>query len=313
MGSILGIAGFCLTGHAQNSAAQNQASVIDLSRQQTTNVQPQFQQQSLPLGVNVNEMPVSTSGDLDLGIQAIMKRKEAEEPFRFFADASEFYTDNVALARTGRQSDSYFFGDVGFTYQRRVTDDLTFETTVRQGFFEYSQFKSLDFADFNAGAGLTYQWKKLWDIAFFGRYNLERFTPNGDLNHAFFTNNTLTIGAQKTFTFNQRDYLYVGYSSIFGWADPTSSERGEHGLFAGGHYNFTRHITADLYYRIAVFDYTAGRTDLNQTVVASVAYVFNDYAKLTASASFASDISNHSVYNYDLFTAGGGVALQIKF
>lgn len=262
--------------------------------------------------MNVNQEALTTPGDFDLGIQAIMKRREAEQPFRFFADTAEFYTNNVGLTRTHQQSDAYFFADVGFTYSRKVTDELTFETTLRQGFFRYNQFTPLNFEDFNAGVGLTYDWKKLWDLTFFGRYNFERFTQ-GNISSDFFLNNTLAIGAQKTFEFNGGNYIYLGYSSIFGWATPLSKQRDEHGLFAGTHYNFIRKFSGDLYYRIAVFDYTVGRTDLNQTVVASLAYTFNNYAKLTASVSFASDISNHSVYNYDLVTAGGGLAVQIKF
>jgi len=275
-----------------------------------------MQQQSLPLGVNVSQLPVTTSGDLDLGIQVILKRKEAEQPFRFFADAAEFYTNNVFLSRNNRQSDSYFFADVGFTYQRKITDELSLETTVRQGFFRYSQYREVDFEDFNAGVGLTYDWKKLWDINLFSRYNFERFT-SGDISSDFFRNHTITVGAQKSFYFNnqsnQGNYAYLGYSSIFGWSTPTSSQRNEHGFFSGVHYNFTRKFSGDIYYRIAAFTYEVGRTDLNQTVVVSLAYIFNDYARLTASASYASDISNHSVFNYDLFTTGGGIALQLKF
>jgi len=73
-------------------------------------------------------------------------------------------------------------------------------------------------------------------------------------------------------------------------------------------------LAADLYYRAALFDYNStGRTDINQTVVASLAYYFNDYAKVSASASFATEQANHSVYDYDLFTTGGGVAFQLRF
>lgn len=306
LGAFAGIACLGLSSYAQNPGA------IDVARQQTMNIQPQLQQQSLPLGVNANQLPVYTPGDLDLGIQVILKRREAEQPFRFFADTAEFYTNNVGLTKTNKQADSYFFADFGFTYERKLNDDLTFETTVRQGFFRYSEFRSLDFEDFNAGTGLSYDWKRLWDITVFARYNFERFT-DGSLGSEFFQNHTISFGGQKTWGFNGGHYIYLGYSSIIGWASPTDAERDEHGFFLGGHYNFTRRFTGDIYYRVAVFDYSIGRTDLNQTVVASLAYIFNDYAKLTASASFASDRSNHSVFDYDMVTTGGGLAFQLKF
>lgn len=307
MGWICGVIGFAVP-----ASAQNQTSLVESARQRTNEI-PQMQQQSLPLGVNVDQTALTTPGDLDLGIQLIMKRSEVEQPFRFFADASEFYTNNVGLTRSNTQSDSYFFGDVGFTYERRLTDELRFETTVRQGFFRYSQFNQLDFEDLNAGAGLSYEWKKLWDLTFFGRYNFERMTQ-GDVSRDFFRDHTITVGAQKTFLFAQNNYAYAGYSSMFGFASPTVAQRDEHGFYAGAHYNFTRKFGAELYYRIAAFDYTGtGRTDLNQTVIATLIYVFNDYARLTASASYTSDLSNHSVFNYDVVNTGGGLALQLRF
>jgi len=315
IGGLLGVAGFGLPCQAQNPSASavDRSNFVDLSRQQSTNIIPQMQQSSLPLGVSAGDLPVSTSGDLDLGVQVIMKRKEKEQDFRFFADAAEFYTDNVALAKNHQQGDSYFFGDVGFTYQHNLTDALAIEATVRQGFFRYDTFKSLNLDDFNGGTGLTYDWKKLWDLTFFTRYNYERFS-NDDIGNSFFQNDTLTFGAQKTWMSSQRDYLYAGYSSIVGWSSPKASQRDEHGLYFGTHYNFSHEFSADFYYRIALFDYAVGgRTDLNQTMVASFAYIINDYAKITASASFAVDNSNQSVFDYNLFTGGGGVALQIKF
>ncbi len=317
MGKRFAISGvlFLLCGMAAVSStalAQNPSAAIESSRLRSSEAGPQFQSQSLPLGANVEQLALRTSGDLDLGVQLIMKRQEREEPFRIFADTAEFFTSNVALTRTGARSDSYFFGDVGFTYNKHITDDLQVEATVRQSFFRYSTYSRLDFEDMNAGTGLTYQLKKVWDVTVFGRYNFERMTQE-NANRDFFRNSTITIGAQKTFSFNNGNYAYFGYSSIFGFSAPTSAERDEHGIFAGAHYNFSRQLSAELYYRIAAFPYTVGRTDLNQTAVLTLAYAFNDYARLTASVSFTSDRSNHSVYDYDVANTGGGLAFQLRF
>lgn len=298
------------SSQAQNPA--NQQANADQARQTINNVPPQLQQQPLQLGVNVGQA-VPTPGDLDLGIQMILKKREAEQPFRLFADVAEFYTNNVALTRSGKQGDNYFFADVGCTYTRKLTEDLTFETTLLQGFFRYSKFASTyDFEDFNVGGGLTYDWKKLWNLSFFGRYNFERFTQ-GNINSDFYSGHSFTFGAQKTFTFNGGNYIYVGYSTDLGLAFPTSTQRDENGFYGGVHYNFTSKFSGDLSYRITVFNYTEGRTDLNQTTVATLAYTFNDHCKLTGSLSYASDISSQSAYNYDLVNTGGGLALQIKF
>lgn len=301
----LGLICFSSPASAQNSATE-------AARQTTEQTEPAFQPQSLPLGVNVNSLAQPTPGNMDLGIQEILKRKEVEQPFRFFADVAGFYTNNVALVPTGKQGDSYVFMDIGFTYDQKLNDEWSVESTIRQGFFEYSHFTSFDFQDFNLGGGLTYQPKKLAGIAFFARYNFERFT-HGDLSQDFFRNNTITLGAQKTFVFNQYQYAYIGYSSVLGWAVPDDSQRDEHGFFGGIHYNFNRKLYAELYDRVACFNYEIGRTDLNETVVATVGYVFNDYARLTASFTYVTDRSNHSVYDYGALTTGGGVALQLRF
>ena len=47
-----------------------------------------MEQTTLPLGVSTNDLATYTPGDLDLGVQAILKRKQAEQPFRFFADVA---------------------------------------------------------------------------------------------------------------------------------------------------------------------------------------------------------------------------------
>jgi hypothetical protein len=100
---------------------------------------------------------------------------------------------------------------------------------------------------------------------------------------------------------------------VFGWATPGNAQRDEHGLFGAIHYNFTRKLYAELYDRAAVFNYSSGRTDFNQTMVATLGYIFNDYARLTATFSYVNDRSNHSVFDYDAGTTGGGLALQLRF
>ncbi|HWB58736.1 MAG TPA: hypothetical protein VG733_04555 [Chthoniobacteraceae bacterium] len=294
---------------AQNLGGNNAA---EAARQTTQQTDSAFQPQSLPLGVNAGSLAQPTPGNLDLGIQEILKRKEVEQPFRFFLDVAGFYTNNVALVPAGKQGDSYLFTDIGFTYDQKLNDEWSVESTIRQGFFQYEHFTTFDFQDFNLGGGLTYQSKKLWNTAFFARYNFERFTK-GDLSEDFFRNNTVTVGAQKTFFFNQYQYAYVGYSSVFGWATPSNSQRDEHGFFAGVHYNFDKKFYAEVYDRVACFNYSVGRTDLNETVVATLAYVFNDYARVTASFTYVTDRSNHSAFDYGALTTGGGLALQLRF
>lgn len=309
LGLLFGAAIFGSSSRAQTPQGQG----IEQARLRTNDVRSDFRQKPLDIGINMDGSPVVTPGDLDLGIQAILKRREQEQYFRLFGDAAGFYTNNVALTKNNPQADSYFFADVGLTYQRMVNENLQVEATIRQALFRYNTYSQFDFESFNAGTGVSYVVKQAWDIMLSARYNYERMT-SGDIGSAFFSNNTITVGAQKTFPFANGNYAFAGAAAIFGFSSPLSSQRDEYGLFGGGHYNFTRKFTGDVYYRIASYCYTeGGRTDLNQTAVFSLAYLFNDYARVTASVSLTSDRSNQSVYDYSVINAGGGLSFQYRF
>ena len=258
------------------------------------------------------ELIPTTPGNTDIGLQLILKRNEALRPFRLFADAAGYYTNTVGLASHAKQGDAYVLASFGASYERKLTPALSLEITVRESLFRYDAFNQLNFESLNAGAGLSYEIQKLWGIALFGRYNFERLT-NHDLSEEFFHNHTLTAGLQKTFAFGSGHFLYAGYSSVFGFADPVPAERDEHGLFAGLHVDLGHKFTGDLYYRAALFDYAGNRNDFNQTVNASLAWNLTKWASVNASASFTVDRSNHSSFNYDVLNTGGGISLRIRF
>ena len=122
------------------------------------------------------------------------------------------------LVHTGTQGDSYLFMDLGFTYEQKLTDEWTIESHDPPGIFPLRPFQLVEFRGFQPRRRLSpTSAKSCGTSRFFGRYNFERFTK-GDLGEDFFRNNSITIGMQKTFIFNQYQYAYFGYSSVFGWA-----------------------------------------------------------------------------------------------
>jgi predicted porin len=121
------------------------------------------------------------------------------------------------------------------------------------------------------------------------------------------------VGAQKGWVWKGSNSIYVGYTSMFGFADPQASQRDEHSVFAGAQVRVTPRLAAELYYRLSLFDYQGGRYDLNQTVVTSLAFHFTKWCELNASVSFAADRSNRSQFDYNAVTTGAGLTLTFMF
>ena len=256
---------------------------------------------------------VATPGDSDLGKQIVLPLTESAHPWRLFASAADYYTDNATFTRTNRQADGYFFSEVGARYEGKLTESLGFETTIRQGFFRYHDLTAQDFNSLNAGSGLYYRLKELWNITVFGRYNFEWLTDSG-AGRDLLTNHTLSVGAQKTFTFDGGNFIYVGYTSIFGFAEQSALQRNEHVLYGGAQAHLTRDLDADFYARLALFDYRQGnRRDVNGTVVAALTYHLNKRLSVNASYSFVFDRANQSRFDYDAGTVGGGLAFRYDF
>ena len=258
-------------------------------------------------------LALETPGDPDLGRQIILQPRGHATPFSFFASAADYYTDNATLSKSNRQGDGYFFSEVGARYERTLAESLSIEATVRQGFFRYHGLSSQDFNSLNAGTGLYYDWKELGGITVFARYNFERLSDES-LGRELLHNHTLSVGAQKTFACQGGNLIYVGYASIFGFAEQPAAERNEHSLYAGAQVHLTPALDADLYARLAFFDYRQGtRRDLNGTVVTALTYHFSRQFAVNASFSFVFDRSNRSRFDYNAATTGGGLSFRYEF
>ncbi len=292
--------------------AQAPASEAEQARLRVRSVGTNIEMFGQPPDDRSNRAP-ATPGDSDLGSQFIVPLGEPVLPWRLFATAEEYYTNNVTLARNNKQADGYFFGEVGARYESKLSDTLSFETVIREGFFRYDSLTAQNFNSLNAGAGLFYNLTDLWDITLYGRYNFE-WDTNSRSSRDLYTAHTLTVGAQKTFALRGRNFIYIGYSSIFGWAQQFAAQRNEHSLYLGAQTHLTKALDADLYTRFALFDYRqGGRKDFNGTVTAALTYHFNKQFSVNASFTYVLDRSNRSASNYDAATTGGGINFKYQF
>jgi hypothetical protein len=247
-----------------------------------------------------------------LGDQVILKHHEKDQPFSTFVNLSGFYTNNAALTDAARVEDYFFVGDVGVSYQPRITRDLVAEFTARQAIFRYARYDVLDFESLNLGAGLTYVVRPLGGIALTARYNFNRLI-DGQEHNEFFKNQTLSLGVIKSVELSKAHSLYAGYSSVLGWSDPVAPQRDEHGIFLGYHVNLTRSPSSDVFYRGAYFDYLKDRGDWNQSLSFSIKWQPSPWFNVSGSASGGFNNSNRNVFDYEVFNGGIALSASLAF
>jgi hypothetical protein len=259
------------------------------------------------------ETAPASPGDSDIGVQQVLKRRDKLQPFTLFGDFSGFYTSNVALAKQGLQEDAFYVGTVGASWQPRITNELLGEVTVKQQFFRYDQTQALDFNSLNIGGGLTYVLRNFYDLTLFNRFNFQRLT-DGEEDQEFYKEYRVSFGAQKVFPLAKAHYLFVGAGVDLPFSDPYVSQRYEYSLYGGYHLDITRDFQANVFYRIAAYDYAVGhRDDLNNNASIALTYEICDYLTLTGSFSAGFNNSNQPVFDYEVYNSGGGLTLKYKF
>jgi hypothetical protein len=293
---------------AQNNTAVDAAIEQNRLFQSTPGLrQPEYE------GSAKGETAPATEGDPDLGMQQILKRNEKYQPFRVSGSTELSYTDNVGLVKKGAQGDAYFVGSVEAAWVPKITESFYAEASVRQQFFRYDKFDGLDFDSLNLGAGLTYYWKDLANMASTVRYNYNRLT-DGDEGKEFFRNHQLSAGLNKTFAHTRNLFTFVDATAQFSLSDPYDAQRWEYALTGGVFGRIARHWDAQASYRIALYDYfSEGRDDLNQGINLQTGYHFCPWATVGALTTFTFNNSTQPAFDYEAINTGGGVYLNVKF
>ena len=120
----------------QTATAQNPTQAVD--RAQLLRAQPTLRDEPTDDDTGTDDThAVASPNDPDLGEQAILKRSEHYRAFTVYASAPISYTSNVALTRTGEESDVLFTPSIGITYAPRITSTLYGHISVGQQFSHY--------------------------------------------------------------------------------------------------------------------------------------------------------------------------------
>ena len=224
-----------------------------------------------------------------------------------------YYTSNVALVEHGKVGAVITAPVVGLTYAPRFQRTLFGEFTFRQQFFYYgNDLSSFNFASFDAIAGLAYYIPKLHNLALRANVDFNRLTGTDDFD-GFFSNLGLVLNAEVPIPIGRAQQISLGtYANISLYADPQPPRRNDFGLYAGYAVSLSRNFSLNAATTFVVRPYdSGGRTDVSEIIALSGNYRIRDWLTVSAVSSFVANQSNRSVFDYNVFNIGGGIASEL--
>ena len=257
---------------------------------------------------------VASENDADIGEQQILKRVQRYEPLSVSLAAPFYYTSNVALVRSGEQSDLVFAPAAGVTYAPRISNTFFASFTLQRQEFYYDKFSALDFGSFDFRAGLTWILPKAHNLMLRAEYDYNRLTFSNSFND-FFTNHSIFLNAELPFRFGRAQQLSIGADTNLSLSSsPSAPRRHEFDVYVGYAVSLTRSLTLGAVGRVFVRDYeSVDRTDVSQVLALTANYRITKQLSAGAATTFAWSRSNKSVFDYDVANFGGAVSVTFKF
>ena len=303
---------FANEGWAQTA---NQA---QLTREQAPSAFPS----TVPSGPEAGNV-VAAPGDADLGEQQILKRTEEYQPFTISAGVPFYWTSNVALTRSGEQSDFVVAPSAAAFYEPRITNTLYGLVDVREQLFYYDQFDNFNFGSFDFEVGLRYLVPQWHNLLLRIEYDYNRLTEKNSFA-AFFQNHAIILDAEIPFRFGRAQTLTLGADANISMAateshqapniNAISAQRTDYAVYLGYSAFLTRSFFVNAVGTLVVRQYyEGGRDDISEILALTANYRVNKYLTLSAVSTLAASQSNQSVFDYQVANLGGAVALQVKF
>jgi hypothetical protein len=302
-----------------NKSSAQTANQAQLTREQAPSA---FPPSVPPTGVEGGNV-ASAPGDADLGEQQILKRTEGYQPFTLSAGAPFYWTSNVALTRSGEQSDFVVAPAFAAFYEPRITSTLYGLIDVREQLFYYDRFDNFNFGSFDVEAGFRYLVPQWHNLLLRVEYDYNRLTEKNSFA-AFFQNHAIIIDASVPFQFGRAQTLTLGaFANISVGAEESgqppninaiSAQRSDYGAYLGYSAILTRSFFINAIGTLVVRQYYEGdRDDISEILALTANYRVNKYLTVSAVSTLAASQSNKSVFDYQVANLGGAVALQVKF
>jgi len=295
------------------------ANQAQLTREQAPSAFPPTVPPTGAEGGNVAAAP----GDADLGQQQILKRVEEYQPFTISVGAPFYWTSNVALIRSGEQSDFVVAPSSAAFYEPRINSSLYGLIDVREQLFYYDRFDNFNFGSFDVEAGFRYLVPRWHNLLLRVEYDYNRLTEKNSFA-AFFQNHAFIIDASVPFQFGRAQSLTLGtFANISVAAEESgqppninaiSAQRSDYGAYLGYSAILTRSFFINAVGTLVVRQYyEGGRDDISEILALTANYRVNKYLTVSAVSTLAASQSNQSVFDYNVANLGGAVALSVKF
>lgn len=261
-----------------------------------------------------NGRAVESPNDADIGEQEILKRIERYEPWTVSVATPFYYTSNVALVRSGEQSDMLFAPAAGVTYAPRFTSTLYGSFSLQRQEFYYDKFSALNFGSFDFRAGLVYVLPKAHNLLLRAEYDYNRLTFSNSFND-FFSNHSIFLSAELPFRIGRAQQISLGADTNLSLdSSPSAPQRHEFDVYLGYAVSVTRSLSLSAVGRIFVRDYQSiDRTDVSEVLALTANYRITKYFSAGAATTFAWSQSSKSVFDYDVANIGGALSLTFKF
>src|SRR5881398_514061 len=301
-----------------NEGSAQTANQAQLTRERAGSAFPS----TVPSGPEAGNV-VAAPGDADLGEQQILKRTEEYQPFTISAGVPFYWTSNVALTRSGEQSDFVVAPSAAAFYEPRITNTLYGLVDVREQLFYYDQFDNFNFGSFDFEVGLRYLVPQWHNLLLRLEYDYNRLTEKNSFA-AFFQNHAFIIDASVPFQLDRAQTLTLGaFANISAAAEESgqppninaiSAQRSDYGTYLSYSAALTRSFFINAVGTVVVRQYyEGGRDDISEILALTGNYRVNKYLTLSAVSTLAASQSNQSVFDYQVVNLGGAVALQVKF
>lgn len=253
-------------------------------------------------------------GDEEYGEQRILLRRASWAPWSFEVDAEAFYTDNVALANQGAESDTYMRSGFRAGYSNRVTGNLFFNAGLDYHTVRHSEFSDFDFDLIRVDLGFMYMIPKLRDTFIVTRYSYYRLMGAG-LGAPLYQDHIASLGLQKIWKISRGQQIFAGLYADWSTApEPWAAGRHEYSFFTGWKLRLTESLNVQLSYRGAYYKYRTGqRTDWNHVAVAAANYDVKDWLRLSLTGSYAVNRSSGRAFEYQNLIVGAGVTAHWEF
>jgi hypothetical protein len=253
--------------------------------------------------------------DADLGEQQVLKRIERYQPWTATLSVPVFWTSNAFLTDHAVKGDLITAPIAAVFYQPRLTSTLFGVIDVRQQFFYYNKYNSLDFGSMDVEAGLTYIVPSFHNLALHGEYDFNRLTSSDRVLDEFFQNHAIILNAELPFQIGRAQRLAFGTTeNISLAADHDAPQRSEFEGYASYSLALTRMLTFNAVGRIVDRVYYHGdRNDVSEIIEANATLQLTPWWAVSANTSFANNDSNHDIFDYKVVDLGGAVTITVRF